>query len=240
MPIRTILVGLMVLSAFGAAPTLVADDHYVREVTNTYMGRTAPPRQYDLWVSRDRAYLKNGPFVTIVRADFSKRYIVNTLTRVFYEMPASALVQAKKPRRIQEYGFNHEPAYTWTIEETGRSETIDGHACRTLVLHGEADYTEVTREIWLATDLAGDRAHYYQFLVKPDLDLGLQALYERTEALKSGVVVKEVKTSEPPIAPTIVVNSRLVKFEIAPAPAGIYDIPPGCKQVKSEDELYAR
>jgi hypothetical protein len=154
--------------------------------------------------------------------------------------PSGPKPQEEKPFRIQEYGFNYEPSYGWTIKKAMETETIDGRKCRKIIAQGEADYAEEVREMWVSEDVPINFKRYYDLVTKPNLDAQWLKIYEGTPELKSGLVVKSVYTSEPPIAPTIVMVNKLVKAEITPPPPNIYEVPEGMQKVKTREELYAR
>lgn len=221
-----------------------ADDHIVQEQSRTYMGRTSPPRPSEAWIAADKINIKDGAVMIITRYDLNKRWTIVIPSKKYIEedlaVPAEFKVPDEKPFRIQEYGFNYEPSYDWTIENKTPAETIDGRRCRKIVARGDADYAEEVREMWLTEDVPIDIKRAYEMLTKPNLDAGWLKIYETTPALKNGFVVKSVTTSEHPIAPTMVLVTKLTKVEIAPPPPGIYEVPAEMQKVRTFKELYAR
>jgi hypothetical protein len=235
---------LAVFLTISFASAAMADDHIVQEASRTYMGRTSPPRPSEVWLAVDRVYIKDGGVIIITRNDLKKRWTIMTRSKRYLEedlaASAASTVREEKPFRIQEYGFNYEPSYDWTVDKNMPTETVDGRKCRKVVARGDADYAQEVREIWVTKDVPIAIKRAYEMLTKPNLDAQWQKIYERTPDLKEGFVVKSVVTSENPIAPTMVMVTRLTKAEVAPPPPGIYELPAGLQKVKSLEELYAR
>jgi hypothetical protein len=246
MKLRPLPILVLAVAAFAASSpgTLRADDHIVQEYSMIYMGRTSPPRPSEVWIAADKISIKDGAVMIITRYDLKKRWTIITRSKKYIEedlaAPAGPKVPEEKPFRIQEYGFNYEPSYDWTIEKKTPTETIDGRKCRKIVARGDADYAEEVREMWLTEDVPIDIKRAHEMLTKPNLEAGWLKMYEKTPALKNGFVVKSVLTSENPIAPTMVTITKLTKVEIAPPPPGIYEVPAGMQNVKTFKELYAR
>ena len=235
---------LIVFFAYLIAPLALADDHVVQEMTRTYMGRTTPPRPSEVWMGEDKVCIKEGVIMIIMRYDLKKRWTIIVPLKKYLEedlaAPSGQKPQEEKPFRIQEYGFNYEPSYSWTIKKAAETETIDGRKCRKIIARGDADYAEEVREMWVSEDVPINFKRYFDLVTKPNLDAQWQRIYEETPELRGGLVVKSVSTSEPPIAPTIVMVNKMVKAEIAPPPPNIYEVPEGMKKVKTREELYAR
>ncbi len=233
----------LLLACLPAAMAL-ADDHIVQESSRTYMGRTTPPRTSEVWMGEDKVCIKDGVVIIIIRYDLKKRWTVIVPQKKYLEedlgTPSGPKPQEEKPFRIQEYGFNYEPSYGWTLKKAAETETIDGRKCRKIVAQGDADYAEEVREMWVSEDVPINFKRYYDLVTKPNLDAKWLKIYEGTPELKSGLVVKSVYTSELPIAPTIVMVTKLVKAEIAPPPPNIYEVPEGMQKVKTREELYVR
>ncbi len=244
MKARQVIGFFAVLAACLPAAVALADDHIVRELTRTYMGRTAPPRPSEVWMGEDKVCIKNGVVIIITRYDLKKRWTIIVPQKKYLEedlgAPSGPKPQEEKPFRIQEYGFNYEPSYGWTIKKAMETETIDGRKCRKILAQGDADYAEEVREMWVSEDVPINFKRYYDLVTKPNLDAQWLKIYDETPELKSGLVVKSVYTSEPPIAPTIVMVNKLVKAEIAPPPPNIYEVPEGMQRVKTREDLYAR
>jgi hypothetical protein len=195
-------------------------------------------------MGEDKVCIKSSVVMTILRFDLKKRWTVIIPRKKYLEEDLdtfdSQKPEEKKPPRIQEYGFHYEPSYVWTTNITKETETLDGRTCQKIVAQGDAEYTEEIREMWVTKDVPIDIARYYDLVTKPNLDAQWLKIYEETPELKNGFVVKTNSTSEPAIAPTIVMVTKLVKVEIAPAPPDIYEVPEGMQKVKTREELYAR
>jgi len=237
-----IVAGLAVLAGAAAGPAR-ADDHVVGELRRSYMGRTYPAQPSEAWLGADRTYIRDGGVIIITRLDLGKRWIVFTGRKKYLEESLSLPLENKgpaPPERLQEYGFDYEPRYEWTVHETAESATLGGLACRKYVVRGDAEYAEEVREMWVAESPPVDAKAYFERVVKPGLDPAWVRIYEHHGALRRGLVMKSVATTEPAIAPTTVVEVLVTKLETSAPPAGIYDLPSGLRKVATRAELYAR
>ena len=237
---------VMGLLLAGAAPAATrADDHLVVEISRTYAGRTSRPQIFEVWIAADKTYIVDGVVVDILRQDLNIRWKIIPSNKKYLEEPIGAPPPATPPEparpfRIQNYGFDYQPRYDWSVSLAAEEEIWDGKACRKATLAGDDDCAEETRELWFSRDLPIDIGRYFERLTKPSLDPVLGLLYEKYPELKAGILVKSVTTQERPIGLPFVWTRKLVKAEAAPAPAGIYDLPNGLAKVKSFQELIAR
>jgi hypothetical protein len=220
-----------------------ADDHVVSELRRSYMGRTFPVQPSEVWLGADRTYVRDGAVVIITRSDLAKRWIILPGRKKYLEEAWPVPVEKKGPQapvRLQEYGFDYEPGYEWTVRETQETATFGGLPCRKYVVRGDAEYAEEVREMWVAESPPIDAKAYFERVVKPGLDPAWLKIYQNHTLLRRGLVMRSVTTAEPAIASTTVVEVLVTKLEDAPPPAGIYDLPGGLRKVATRAELYAR
>jgi hypothetical protein len=234
---------LMLMSAFSGTLKLMADDHIIREQTRTYMGSTTPPRRSEIWMGEGKIYYLYGSAVTITRYDLKKKWTILPEQKRYLEEPLGGesrpAPKGPKTERIQTVGFDYQPEYDWVFRNSGHTEMVDGMNCRLVVLEGEADYAREVREMWVTREAPVDAKRYFQQILQPGLDPKLAAVYRKSADLRNGMVVKSRTVTEPAIAPPVVLESRIVRMEAAPPPAGIYDIPAGFRKVSSLEELYS-
>jgi hypothetical protein len=220
-----------------------ADDHVVSELKRSYMGRTYPPQPSEVWLGVDRVYVRDGSVVIITRLDLRRRWIILTGRKKYLEEPLPVPAEKKgpaAPARLQEYGFDYEPEYEWTVREAPDTATVGGLPCRKFVARGEAEYAEEFREMWVAENPPIDARHYFERVVKPNLDEAWARIYQGHGLLRNGVVMKSVTTTEPAIAPTTVTEIQVMKLEKASPPEKIYDLPEGLRKVSTRAELHSR
>ncbi len=234
---------ILAASAVLTAVPVRGDDHVVGELRRSYMGRTYPAQPSEVWLGAERTYVRDGAVVIITRPDLGKRWTVLPGRKKYLEEPLPAPV-AKKPAeapvRLQEYGFDYEPRYEWSVRETAGTATVGGLPCRGYVVRGDAEYAEEVREMWVAETPPIDGKAYFERVVKPGLDPAWLKIYERHGPLRRGLVMKSVATIEPAIASTTVVEIVVTKVETSPPPPGIYDLPSGLRKVATLAELFAR
>jgi hypothetical protein len=235
---------LSALAALLAGPGPArADDHIESELKRTYMGRTYPTQPSEVWLGGDRTYVRDGAVVTITRHDLKKRWIILPGRKKYLEEPLGASPEdrkAAKPARIQEYGFDYEPSYEWTVREIPETATINGLLCRKVVARGDAEYAEEVREMWVAEGAPIDVKAYYERVLKPNLGDPWAKIWQSHEILRKGIIMKSRTTNEPAIAPPSVTEITVVNVEKAAPPEKIYEIPDGLRKVMTRAELYAR
>jgi hypothetical protein len=237
------LVLLPLLVFLTGPPAARADEHIVSELKRSYMGRTYPVQPSEVWVGGDKVYIRDGAVVLISRHDLKKRWIILPGRKKYLEEPLAAPRGGREPAnnvRIQEYGFNYEPAFVWTVRETAETAAVNGLSCRKIVARGDAEYAEEIREMWVTSEAPIDIKAYYERVVKPNLDGPWTKIYQNREDLRNGVVMKSRTTSEPAIAPASVTETIVLKIEKAAPPEKIYEIPEGLRKVATRAELYAR
>lgn len=239
-----ILIMLVLLAAVGPA-NAVSDDHVATAMTRTYMGRTMTMPASHTWVAADKVCYLSPQIIMIRRDDLGVVWTIIPRTKKYLEEPlATASDQTgsgeEKKLRIQEYGFDYEPVFDWTISVSGEPEIVEGKSCLKVTASGEADYASETREFWVTRDVPIDLSRYFERVVKPDLSPAWRALYEKTPALREGLVLKSVAATENAIAPTMVIESKIILVESAAAPPGTYEIPAGYQKAKTRDELRGR
>ena len=237
-------IGLLLLVVFLEFP-VHGDDHVVEERTRTFMGRTIPPMQTDIWIKNEAACYKSQTFISITRYDLKKRYMVNLRNKKYLEepleKPESSDTEEKKKVRIQELGTaRYNPVYDWIVVETDEEKIIDGRKCRLFILDGDSDYAEEKRELWVTQDVPIDIERFFERMVKPGLGKEWLEVYDDHPGLRDSVTLESVFTTEGAIASTIVWNNRIVTIETADPPEGIYSVPEGFTKVKTRDELYSR
>ncbi|MGZ7065037.1 MAG: hypothetical protein ACXVI6_01635 [Candidatus Aminicenantales bacterium] len=220
-----------------------ADDHVVKELKRTYMGRTSPAQASEVWVGADRTFVREGSVIVITRHDLKKRWLVLPGRKRYLEEPLAVPLEKDepaKPARIQEYGFDYRPLYEWTLQETRETATLGGLLCRKIIARGEAEYASEMREMWVAAAPPIDIKAYYEKIEKPNFDQRWVKIYQGNEDLRKGLVMKSRVTTEPAIATTSVVEITVTRVERTKPPDGIYELPAGLRKVMTRAELYAR
>ncbi len=237
---------ILILAAAGvlaaSVGTLRADDHIVTEISRTYMGQVMPPRPTETWVAENAVAVIVRGMTFITRFDLKKRWTITERNKKYLEEPLDASPKSPETAgRIQEQGFEYEPAYTWRVTETGETRTIGGRICRKVIAAGDADYAEETREIWVAADAPIDLKRYHARVTDNGSDPAWTELIRQSPLLAAGIVLESTHVMTPPIAPESTWVFRVTKLEAGAAPpAGIYEIPAGFTRAASQEELYSR
>jgi hypothetical protein len=244
--VRPLKVGpaLLACLALLAAPrTARADEHVTSELRRTSNGRTYPVQPSEVWVSPDKTYLRDGGVVVVLRYDLQKKWTIVASRRKYLEEPLNSPPPGRKaaaPSRIQEYGFDYEPVYEWTVNETPERTSLNGIPCRKILVRGDAEYAEKTLEMWVATEVPVDAKAYYERAVVPFLDESWLKIYQGLADLRKGIVVRSLITSDPAAASPSVTEIVVTKMERAQPPGGIYEVPGDFRKVSTRSELHAR
>jgi hypothetical protein len=199
-------------------------------------------RAGQIWVGDEAVHISRGRSVVLLRFDLEKRITLNPERELFLAEPLAEAPSAapEEPERIQEVGWDYVPDYDWTLRDTGEERVVDGRTRRLVVLEGDADYAEEVRELWVSGDVPVDVDRYFRLVASREPTGGLPALFERTPILRDGFIVESRTTTENPIAPTIILETRVVKMETAEPPPGIYEVPPDYQEVGTVRDLFPR
>ena len=233
------LVGLALLVPW---TTLVADDHLVIERTRSYMGTTSPKRTSEIWLGDSAVCIKGGRVSTILRFDLEKSWTVSPGRNRYFEEPLKPPEgdpsPAKRDTNMHTFGFDYEPEYDWIVDTTDRRDSINGMLCRHVVASGDADFAERTVDLWITQDTPIRLGRYFKKCLRYTLGPDWKGLYRAFGELREYLIVRSLETAEPAIAPTIILESRIARAEVATPPDRTYELPAGCTKVDSSDELY--
>lgn len=236
--IFALFIGAAIFFAGCFSPYLYGDDHVIRERTLSYRGHTSPKEIYEVWIGENKAYQKSGSFITIFRTDLGKKWTLSPKFNKYLEEPLNIpAVTTKNKKRMQEIGWRYKPEYDWIVKETKKNQKITDKECRYIVLQGDADYAEEVHELWITEDVPIDIKRYYEMYLKYTLDKNELNLYKVLPELKNSFPIRNIRTSEAAIAPTMISEYKAVKIETAAPPPGLYDIPTGFQRADSKAGL---
>ena len=213
------------------------DDHLVYEESRSYMGHHSPKTTRETWLTENKACIRYRRFMSIIRLDLKKKWSVYPGFKAYLEEPLD--LQAKEEKKsIYDIGWDYTPQYDWTVKETGESQQINGWECKKIIVHGEADYAELTIVMWLSKDGPINSERYHTMIQTASEER--REILTAFPALKDFIVVEAKYTIQRPISPPITREVKMVKAEVADPPPNIYQIPPGLEKVNSLMELYGR
>ncbi len=193
----------------------------------------------ELWLTQGKSCQKSGNRVWIFREDLNRRWIIDLGEKTYWEYPLKESQAPAAPEKVDVHTLwlNYSPEFEWKVTETGETKDISGFTCRRYEVKGIADFAEADGEYWLADSAATPAGKAYRdYLVKQlegDADRGglLKLLGEHSSLFP----VLRQDVLERSIAPTIRQTYRIVKFEEAAAPGGVYDLPAGLKKLGGKD-----
>jgi hypothetical protein len=215
-------------------PTAAAADlHAVIDYRWTYMD-SERVYQVDYWFGVDREYVKRRETITLVRRDLDLVWRIDGRDGSYTEekLTKKNKRQRQEPNDIHTRGFDYIPRFDWIVEETGQEKMIGKFMCRGFVIDGDADFSEVTVELWVAMEAEVPQLERLNetmlgFLKDSGEQEEVTAILLRWE---SSLLIGFTEVWKPPIAPTSRRDVTLVTVETKTAPAGLYDLPEGlCK-----------
>lgn len=214
---------------------LAAQDFYaVLKTSRTYMDYT---REYqtEYWFCNDKTCIKRSRQTTIVRNDldvvwtiFGKKYIENKLNP-----ENKGRDQNKKEVDIHTLGFErYTPDYDWIVEKTDKTKMIDGFLCEHYISDGDADFAEVNSEFWICpkSKIMGNQLFNKILQNEFKNDKARQQIYKILKNNHNSFPVRIFETVVNSIAPNMVYEIQLIKFEETTAPKNIYDLPEGLEK----------
>jgi hypothetical protein len=216
-----------------AAPPPSPDLHVVVGSEFVYMARTRPLRQ-DWWLGEKRRAVAADGRLTITREDLGVVWRIDTKAGTYTETPrpAAAGPAGPPPFDIHTAGYSWEPEFDWSVRETGREATVAGRPCREFSARGQADYSDTTVTFWGCTPLSPglpSPTDVVTALLRNDSTLRMI----RETAEKRGFwVLQAEETTEPAIAPTLIMRVKVETLEAAPAPAGTFELSPSLKKAE--------
>jgi hypothetical protein len=216
-----------------ATPPPPSDDlHVVVGSEFVYMARTRPLRQ-DWWLGEKRRAVAADGRLTITREDLGVVWRIDTKAGTYTETPRpapGAAPDGPPPFDIHTAGYTWEPEFDWSVRETGREATIAGRPCREFGADGQADYSDTTATFWGCTPLSPGLPSPTE-VVTAQLRNASTIRMIREWAARQGLWVLQVEEStEPAIAPTLVMRVKVEVLESAPAPAGTFELSPSLKK----------
>ena len=220
-------------AALPAAPPPPPDDlHVVVASEFVYMARTRPIRQ-DWWLGEKRRAVAADGRLTVTREDLGLVWRIDTKAGTYTETPrpAPGAAPAGPPAfDIHTAGYSWEPEFEWNLRETGRQATIAGRPCREFSASGQADYSETTVSFWACTPLSPALPSPTEIVTAQLRNDSTIRMVRETAARQGLWVLQAEETTEPPIAPTLLMRIKVETLETGPAPAGTYDLSPTLKK----------
>jgi hypothetical protein len=213
--------------SLASPPPPPGDLHVVVSSEFVYMARVRPTRQ-DWWLGGKQRALAVDGRLTIYREDLGLVWRIDTKAGTYTETPqAKPETRPPTPPAVDMHtvGYGWEPDYDWSVKETGRQSTIAGRACREFAATGQADYAEATATFWGCTPLAAGMVSPTDVVVGPLRSESTRKMIRDAAARRGGFwVLQAEETTEPAIAPTMVLRVKVDTLEATPAPAGTFEL----------------
>lgn len=234
------LLSLLFLFPLFSLRSHAADVHAVVESSRTYMDFT---RKYtnEYWIAKDKTCRKADTFIWITRKDLGLMWSINLRDNSYMEekiTPPKKPGQAplKKQLDIHTLGWEYNPEYDWSIKKTGEKKDINGIPCELVTAQGEADFSEISLNLWLARDakIPGSVELYNLTIDALRGDMQRGAIVEVLMKFKDRAPIHRIEIIENPIAPTIRQESQVKKLEKTEPPPKIYELPEGLKKISME------
>ncbi len=235
MGLCVILSWLAASMSLASPPPAPHDLHVVVSSEFVYMARVRSTRQ-DWWLrDKQRALAVDGR-LTVFREDLGLVWRVDpkagTYTETNQPKPDVAPAAAAPPVvDMHTAGYRWEPEFDWTVKETGRQSTIASRPCREFAATGQADYAEATATFWGCAPLAPDVPSPTALVTNLLRNDSTMKMIRDTAATQGGLwVLQAEETTEPAIAPTMILRVKVESLEGKPAPEGTFELSPTLKK----------
>ncbi len=236
------MLGIILLALFGQAkpapePPPVAL-HLIVESRFTFMSSTQTAT-VEQWITENMTYEKRANRVMITRNDRALRWLIDTQKSTYSEMPLVPQQQSAAPRTVPEdihtAGFDYDPAFAWVVSKPGKTETIDGRACREMSATGTADFAGIEMKLRLCRgkEPALERKanarilDAVRFRYQDALKFALGFLSRQPDM----VLMSIEATVDSPIAQSMYHDVKVLTLEKAAPPPGIFDLPSGLQKM---------
>lgn len=241
--LQTIFAGLMIGIGFFAADA--GADIFMKQQHHTdgfqMMGRNQPPRDFvqKIWMTADKARSDAEGHSIIVRLDKGVSYLLDHTRKAFTELPMGAGQSgssrtegrmSKEQRGAMDRMAESMKNTTIRISDTGETKKIGEYRCRKYLQQIDSVMGPVTSEIWATQDLKMDTDLYarFSFALMASQPGGREAMNANIAEIKKirGVPVQSLSTTR--MRDTeMKTRVDLVEYREEPAPADLFDIPPG-------------
>ena len=233
--------GLFIVALFlSAAGRARADSHAVVESTRLYMDQETK-MSFEYWIAGDRSSRSAAGRTTITRDDLGLVWNLDLGAKSYTEtvIPKPPAPPSRQRLDMRKLWLDfYEPAFDWTIGETGESRTVNGFDCREFRASGEADFAEMAATYWicLTPEVPGGKDFQDYSLTQYREGHRMAALLKILEENSAGFCVYREETVENSIAPTVRATTNLTKLEEAEPPPGTYEIPVGFRKLDGSGE----
>lgn len=227
-----VLTWLAVALPAAPPPRPSGDLHVVVGSEFVYMARTRPVRQ-DWWLGEKRRAVAADGRLTITREDLGIVWRIDTKAGTYTETPrpaSGAAAAGPPPFDIHTAGYSWEPEFDWDVKETGRQATIAGRPCREFSASGQADYSETTATFWGCTPLSPGLPSPTEIVTAQLRNDSTIRMIRDTAAMQGFWVLQADETTEPAIAPTLIMRVKVEVLEASTAPTGTFELSPSLKK----------
>jgi hypothetical protein len=221
--------------SLASPPPPPGDLHVVVSSEFVYMARVRPTRQ-DWWLrGQQRALAVDGRLI-VFREDLGLVWRIDTKAGTYTETvqpkPDVAPAAAAPPAvDMHTAGYSWEPEFDWTVKATGRQSTIAGLPCREFAAAGQADYAEAAATFWGCAPLAPDMPSPTTLVINLLRNDSTLKMIRDAAAREGGLwVLQAEETTEPAIAPTMILRVKVESLEVKPAPEGTFELAPTLKK----------
>lgn len=176
-------------------------------------------RTYELWVAPQKIFVKTKYTSGILRFDLNKEWELPSGEQTYKEhtlVNTNEEDEDSKSNVMYDYGFYYRPVYTWEVIDAKDKLKIDKWQCSHYILHGDAECSERTIDLWITDELPEylsitNNENYYRIVYNDDYMKGLREIFP---LLEKGVVILSKETFSNYYGPEVKIETKITICEI--------------------------
>jgi hypothetical protein len=176
-------------------------------------------RNYELWAAPQKIFAKMKYSSEILRYDLNKEWKLSSNGQTYSEFPivnTNDEEENNKNNELYDLGFRYDPVYTWDVTDTKTKVKIGNWQCSHYILHGDAECSERTIDIWIT----GEPPEYLSIINDENFhriiygDRYMNGLKEIFPLLKKGVIVLSSEVFRNYSGPDVKIETKITSCEV--------------------------
>lgn len=194
-------------------------------------------RNYELWAAPQKIFAKMKYSSEILRYDLNKEWKLSSNGQTYSEFPivnTDGEDEDNKNNELYDLGFRYDPVYTWDVTGTKDKVKIGNWQCSHYILHGDAECSERTIDLWITDELPEylsimNDENFHRIIYG---DHYMNGLKETFPLLKKGVVVLSREVFRNYYGPDVKIETKITSCEAEKNNTAPFALPPNRLRVE--------